>query len=214
MAADPGAFGGGFGAPPPAHDPYAGGAGGAAGAGGQAPGGFPQQPQQGYGGAPQQQQYGAPMQQQAQQGAQDFGNAAAGGFNQLGEAAGQGYGAMAQAAGYGGGQMQPPQQPYGAPPPGGYGGGGFGGPGGPMGPGTPGQLNTTQPLIFAIVSVFCCWPAAIVAIIFALQSKKLAEQGQLDAAMAKAKTSKLISFIAIGLGVVAIILNIIVRVLR
>ena len=209
-AENAGAFGGGFGAAPPAQDPYASG-------GAQGPGVFPPpqqgyggQPQQAYGGQPQQQQYGGQM----QQGAQNFGNAAAGAFGQAGDAAGQAYGGMAQGAGFGGGPMQQQQQQYGGgPPPGGF-GGGFGGPGGPMGPGAGGQINTTQPLIFAIVSVFCCWPAAIVAIIFALQAKKLAEQGQIDAAMAKAKTSKLISFIAIGLGLVAIILNIVIRIVR
>jgi hypothetical protein len=65
--------------------------------------------------------------------------------------------------------------------------------------GAGGDVNTTLPLIMGIVTVFCCWPAAIPSIIFAVQAKNLRDQGQMDAARSKAKTAMLISGICGGL---------------
>jgi hypothetical protein len=125
----------------------------------------------------------------------------------------QAFGGMAQQAGFGGAPMQ--QQPYGAPPAGGY-----GAPGGapmqmPGAAGAPGGINTTMPLVLGIVSTLCCGLAAvcgIVAIIFSMQAKTLAQQGQLDAARAKVGTAKLLGFIGIGLGLLTDIGVTIVRI--
>jgi hypothetical protein len=187
---------GGYGGPPPGggpgHDPYGappqqGGYGGAPPQQGGYGGPPPQQG--GFPGAPPQQDYGA----QAQQGF----NQAAAGVGQAADQMGQAFGGMVQqgGGGYGGAPMQQ---------------GGPGGMAGPAGPG--GDINTTMPLILGIVSVFCCLPAAVVSIIFAIQAKTLKDQGQLDAARAKVKTAQLISFIAIGVGLVLDILVVILQV--
>jgi hypothetical protein len=103
--------------------------------------------------------------------------------------------------GFGGPPGGAPPGGYGAPPPQGFGppGGGFPPPGGPMMPGQGGDVNTTLPLVMGIVTVFCCWPAAIPSIIFAVQAKSLRDQGQMEQARSKAKTAMLISGIAGGL---------------
>jgi hypothetical protein len=131
----------------------------------------------------------------------------------------QGYGGAPMAGPPPGGYGGAPGGGYGGAPggyggaPGGYGGGPpqYGGPGGGM-PGAGGDVNTTLPLILGIVSIFCCWPAAIVVIVFSLQAKKLKDQGQVDAARSKAKTASLIAYIVIALGlvldIVAVVLNV------
>ena len=61
---------------------------------------------------------------------------------------------------------------------------------------------TTVPnyLIPAIISVFCCWPLAIVAIIFAAQVNGKVAAGDIQGAMDASKKAKLFSYISIGLG--------------
>ena len=68
----------------------------------------------------------------------------------------------------------------------------------PASSGTP----TTVPnyLIPAIISIFCCWPLAIVAIIFAAQVNGKVASGDIAGAMESSKKAKLFSYIAIGLG--------------
>jgi len=68
----------------------------------------------------------------------------------------------------------------------------------PASSGTP----TTVPnyLIPAIISVFCCWPLAIVAIIFAAQVNGKVAAGDIQGAMDASKKAKLFSYISIGLG--------------
>jgi interferon-induced transmembrane protein len=60
-------------------------------------------------------------------------------------------------------------------------------------------------LVLAILSLLCCWPLAIVAIIFAAQVNGKVAAGDIQGAMDAAKKAKLFSFIAIGLGLVCII---------
>jgi len=55
-------------------------------------------------------------------------------------------------------------------------------------------------LIPAIISVFCCWPLAIVAIIFAAQVNGKVASGDIQGAMDASKKAKLFSYISIGLG--------------
>jgi hypothetical protein len=68
----------------------------------------------------------------------------------------------------------------------------------PASSGTP----TTVPnyLIPAIISLFCCWPLAIVAIIFAAQVNGKVAAGDIQGAMDASKKAKLFSYISIGLG--------------
>jgi hypothetical protein len=76
-------------------------------------------------------------------------------------------------------------------------GGGAGGPGG-----TP----PNNYLIPAILAIFCCWPLAIPAIIFAIQVNSKAAAGDMQGAMEASKKAKLFSFIGLGIGVVCGIL--------
>ena len=55
-------------------------------------------------------------------------------------------------------------------------------------------------MIPAIISLFCCWPLAIVAIIFAAQVNGKVAAGDMQGAMDASKKAKLFSYIAIGLG--------------
>jgi hypothetical protein len=71
--------------------------------------------------------------------------------------------------------------------------------------------TTTVPnyLVPAILSIFCCWPLGIVAIIFAAQVNGKVASGDLTGAAESSKKAKMFSFIAIGLGAAGILLYII-----
>lgn len=64
-------------------------------------------------------------------------------------------------------------------------------------------------LVPAIISVFCCWPLAIVAIIFAAQVNGKVAAGDIQGAMDASKKAKMFSFIGIGLGAALILIYII-----
>jgi hypothetical protein len=56
-------------------------------------------------------------------------------------------------------------------------------------------------LVLAILSVFCCWPLAIVAIINATKVNSLAAAGDTAGAMAASAAAKKWAYIALGLGI-------------
>src|SRR5690349_15330690 len=60
-------------------------------------------------------------------------------------------------------------------------------------------------LVPAIISLFCCLPGGIVAVIFAAQVNGKVQAGDIAGAQDSAKKAKLFSFISIGLGLAAII---------
>jgi hypothetical protein len=60
-------------------------------------------------------------------------------------------------------------------------------------------------LIPAIISLFCCLPLGIVAVIFAAQVNGKVQAGDTAGAQDSAKKAKMFSYIAIGLGLLAII---------
>ena len=66
--------------------------------------------------------------------------------------------------------------------------------------------NIPNYLIPAILSLFCCWPLSIVAIIFAAQVNGKVAAGDISGALDASKKAKLFSFIAIGIGVVGYII--------
>jgi hypothetical protein len=106
-----------------------------------------------------------------------------------------------------GGNMPPPQGGYPPPPPN-YQGGpgpGYGGYGRPAPPGPPPENN----LVMAILSIFCCWPLGIPAIIFATQVQGKWAMGDIAGAQDSAQKARTFSMIAIILGIAAIILYLI-----
>jgi hypothetical protein len=60
-------------------------------------------------------------------------------------------------------------------------------------------------MVPAIISIFCCWPLAIVAIIFAAQVNGKVAAGDIQGATDASKKAKLFSYISIGLGAVLIL---------
>ena len=79
----------------------------------------------------------------------------------------------------------------------------------------PGGDSGTVPnyLVPAIISILCCWPLAIPAIIFATQVNSKVAAGDIAGAQEASKKAKMFSFIAIGLGVVCIVIYVIMMVL-
>ena len=72
----------------------------------------------------------------------------------------------------------------------------------PPPPPTGGAAEIPNYLVLAIVSIFCCWPIAIVSIINATKVNKLAAAGDTAGAMEASRAAKKWAFIAIGLSVV------------
>ena len=82
-------------------------------------------------------------------------------------------------------------------------------------PPPPGGGSATVPnyLVPAIISIFCCWPLAIPAIIFATQVNGKVAAGDIAGAQEASKKAKMFSFIAIGLGVLGIVCYVIMMIL-
>jgi hypothetical protein len=109
------------------------------------------------------------------------------------------------------GQGYPPPTPYGPPPGFGPPGGGFPPPGGPMMPGQGGDVNTTLPLILSIIGVVMGFnPIAIVALVFAILATSAKSSGNWDEARKHAKVAMVLSCIAIGLVVVAVVIYVLI----
>ena len=72
-----------------------------------------------------------------------------------------------------------------------------------------GTATVPNYLIPAILSIFCCWPLGIVAIIFAAQVNGKVASGDIAGATDSSKKAKMFSFIAIGLGAALILIYII-----
>src|SRR5437016_2939270 len=68
-------------------------------------------------------------------------------------------------------------------------------------------------MVPAIISIFCCWPLAIAAIIFATQVNSKLAAGDIAGAEDASKKAKMFSFIAIGLGVLLILIYVIMMIL-
>ena len=78
----------------------------------------------------------------------------------------------------------------------------------PPPPPTSTPTNIPNYLVLSILSLFCCWPLAIVAIIFAAQVNGKVAAGDIQGAMSASKTAKLLSMISIGIGAVIAVIYI------
>src|SRR6202140_4519068 len=76
-----------------------------------------------------------------------------------------------------------------------------------------GSATVPNYMVPAIISIFCCWPLAIPAIIFAAQVNGKLAAGDTAGAEDASKKAKMFSFIAIGLGVLGILVYVIMLVL-
>ena len=76
-----------------------------------------------------------------------------------------------------------------------------------------GSATVPNYMVPAIISIFCCWPLAIAAIIFAVQVNNKVQAGDIAGAQEASKKAKMFSFIAIGIGVVLILIYVIMMVL-
>ena len=76
-----------------------------------------------------------------------------------------------------------------------------------------GSATVPNYLVPAIISIFCCWPLAIPAMIFATQVNGKVQAGDIAGAQDASKKAKMFSFIAIGLGLLGILIYIIMLVL-
>ena len=72
-------------------------------------------------------------------------------------------------------------------------------------PPTGGSATVPNYMVPAIVSIFCCWPLAIPAIIFASQVNNKVAAGDIAGAQESSKKAKMFSYIALGLGVLWVI---------
>ena len=76
-----------------------------------------------------------------------------------------------------------------------------------------GSATVPNYLVPAIISIFCCWPLAIPAIIFALQVNNKVQAGDVAGAQDASKKAKMFSFIAIGIGLLGALCYVIMMVL-
>ena len=73
----------------------------------------------------------------------------------------------------------------------------------PPGSGTP--ANVPNYLVLAIISLFCCLPLGIAAVIFAAQVNNKVAAGDTAGALDASKKAKMFAYISIGLGLAGII---------
>src|SRR5438874_6847794 len=75
------------------------------------------------------------------------------------------------------------------------------------------NASVSNYLVLAIISLFCCLPLGIVAVIFAAQVNGKVAAGDMAGALDASKKAKMFSFIAIGLGLLGILIYVIMLVL-
>ena len=76
-----------------------------------------------------------------------------------------------------------------------------------------GSANVPNYLVPAIISIFCCWPLGIVAVIFAAQVNGKVASGDIAGATDASKKAKLFSYISIGIGLVVGVIYLLLTIL-
>ncbi|HYJ88694.1 MAG TPA: CD225/dispanin family protein [Pyrinomonadaceae bacterium] len=76
-----------------------------------------------------------------------------------------------------------------------------------------GSANVPNYLVPAIISIFCCWPLGIVAVIFAAQVNGKVASGDIAGAEDASKKAKLFSYISIGIGLVVGVIYLLLTIL-
>ncbi len=76
-----------------------------------------------------------------------------------------------------------------------------------------GSANVPNYLVPAIISIFCCWPLGIVAVIFAAQVNGKVAAGDIAGATDASKKAKLFSYISIGIGLVVGVIYLLLTIL-
>ena len=76
-------------------------------------------------------------------------------------------------------------------------------------PAAGGTATVPNYLVPAIISIFCCWPLAIPAIIFATKVNSQVAAGDMAGAEDSSKKAKMFSYIALGIGILEIVFGII-----
>jgi Interferon-induced transmembrane protein len=72
-----------------------------------------------------------------------------------------------------------------------------------------GSATVPNYMVLAIISIFCCWPLAIPAIIFASQVNNKIATGDVAGAQESSRKAKMFSYIALGLGALWVVFVII-----
>src|SRR5690242_6012684 len=83
----------------------------------------------------------------------------------------------------------------------------------PPPPSAGGSATVPKYLVPAMISIFCCWPLAIPASIFATEVNGKVTAGDIAGALDASKKAKMFSFIAIGLGLLGILCYVIMLIL-
>jgi hypothetical protein len=76
-----------------------------------------------------------------------------------------------------------------------------------------GSANVPNYLVQAIISIFCCWPLGIVAVIFAAQVNGKVASGDIAGAEDASRKAKLFSYISIGIGLVVGVIYLLLTIL-
>jgi len=76
-----------------------------------------------------------------------------------------------------------------------------------------GSATVPNYMVPAIISIFCCWPLAIAAIIFAVQVNNKVQAGDIAGAQDASKKAKMFSFIAIGIGLLGVVCYVVMMIL-